>query len=512
MNTKSLRKAASSRAPIAHRRYVAALIAAVAIASAIAPPSTQALSIFEANNMINSYNAIFFVDNGTTGYYKDQSNGTAATWFWGQAEEIEMLIDSYERTGSSVRYGMITKLCNGFVQNNQSSWTWNEFNDDIMWATMAFTRAYQNTGNTTFLNYAKNNFDACYSRAWDAAGGGGMWWTTSKTSKNSCVNFPAAIAAYLLYQATGNSGYLTKATDIFNWGKAHLWDPNTGKIYDSPTNTTPTTYNQGTFIGIANFLGDVDSATKAADYAGTMGGTITPEGYRILPQYDPTGDGGGFNGIFMRWMAKFMGDRNLQPTYLPWLLANAQAAYDHRRTTDNLSWSRWYQYTPVGDVMDSFGCMSSVVATQVIPVNYVSSTTYALVNRKSGLALAASGGNTGNNTQLVQYAYTGSDSMKWSVSNVGGNQYKITGVASGRAVSVNDALTGNDAVVELFDYSAANHQKVTFYGNHGYYYTPIFVHSGKALTVYGASTSPGATIIQYTHNNGRNAQWNLRNP
>jgi predicted alpha-1,6-mannanase (GH76 family) len=488
------------------------LIAAVAIASAIAPPSTQALSIFEANNMINSYNAIFFVDNGTSGYYKDKSDGTAATWFWGQAEQIEMLIDSYERTGSTVRYGMITKLCNGFVQNNQTNWTWNEFNDDIMWGTMAFTRAYQNTGNTTFLTYARNNFDACYARAWDTAGGGGMWWTTNKTSKNSCVNFPAAVASYLLYQATGNSGYLTKATDIFNWGKAHLWDPNTGKVYDSTTNTTPTTYNQGTFIGIANFLNDVDSATQAADYAATMGGTITPEGYHILPQYDPNGDGGGFNGIFMRWMARFMGDRNLQPTYLPWLQANAQAAWDHRRTTDNLSWSRWYQDTPAGEVMDSFGCMSSVVASQVIPVGYISSSTYALVNRKSGLALAASGGNSGNDTPLVQYAYNGSNSMKWSVSNVGGNQYKITGVASGRSVSVNNALTGNDAVVELFDYSAANHQKVTFSGNHGYYYTPIFVHSGKALTVYAASTSPGATIIQYTHNNGRNAQWQLRNP
>jgi predicted alpha-1,6-mannanase (GH76 family) len=466
----------------------------------------------DANTLMNAYNAAFYVDQGTSGYYKDKTNVTTATWFWGQAEEIEMLLDAYERTGSSTYYAMITELCNGFINSNQTSWTWNEFNDDIMWAVIAFTRAYQKTGNTTFRTYAKNNFDACYSRAWDTAGGGGLWWTTAKTSKNSCVNFPAAVAAYHLYQALGDSSYLTKCQTIFDWGKVNLYNATTGRVSDSVTSTIPTTYNQGTFIGTAHFLGDVTNATLAADYTkNTMGGTITPEGYRIMPQYDPSGDTGGFNGIFMRWMCKFMGDRNLQANYLGWLQANAQAAWDHRRTSDNLSWSKWWANTTEGEVMDSFGCMSSVVALQTVPAHTVTDGQYAVINRKSGKALHPSGNGTANGTALVQLTYTTSTNMRWAMENLGAGQFRLRKVTNTRYATLTGGGTG-DTATSLNDWLNVNHQKFTLTGNHGYYYSLIFVHSGKALTVYGASMNDNAAIIQYAYNGGQNAQWQFRNP
>jgi predicted alpha-1,6-mannanase (GH76 family) len=474
----------------------------------------QAVSSFQTNDLINAFNTAFYVDQGTSGYYRAQTGSSSPGTFWDRAEQIEMLIDAHDRTSSSTYLTMISELCNGFTGSYGTSWTpSNTFNDDIMWAAIAFCRAYQKTGNTNFRTYAKSNFDACYTRAWDTAGGGGLWWTTAKTSKNSCVNFPGAIAAYYLYQTLGDSSYLTKSQNIFNWGKANLWNSATGQVYDSVTNFVPTTYNQGTFVGAANFLGDVASATTVADYTRDSMGTMdSGSGYRMMITYDPTSDGGGFNGICARWIARFMGDRNLQSNYLGWLQANVQNQWDRRRTSDNLSWCKPWENTPEGTAMDSFGCSSTVAMAQVVPVTYVSSATYALINRKSGLAANTSGGATTNNTPLIQSSYTGASSMKWNVTNIGGNQYKITQVASGRAMSIDGASMNNDAIAKIYDYLDVTHQKVTFVGNHGNYYSILFVHSGKALTVYAGSTSPGAALIQYTHNNGSNAQWNLRNP
>lgn len=502
---------APSRANLADQILKLRLLVTITLVAG-AIHSASAFTNSDANTLINAYNAAFFVDQGSSGYYKDSTATSSATWFWGQAEEIEMLIDAYERTGSSTYKSMITKLCNGFINTNGTSWTWNEFNDDIAWACIAFVRAYQNTGNSTFLSYARSNFDAMYSRAWDSPGGGGLWWTTAKTSKNTCVNCPAGIVAYLIYQANGDSNYLNKANSIFTWAKANVYNSTTGKVYDSPSNQTPTTYNQGTFIGLANFLGDVNNGTLAANYVrNSMGGSFTPDGYRILPQYDPTTDGGGFNGIFMRWMTRFMGDRDLQSTFLPWLQANAQSAWDHRRTSDNLSWCKWGVNTD-NSTMDSFGCMPSVVALQVVPAHSISDAQYAVINRKSGKALHVNGGGTANGTSLIQITYSTSTNMRWATESLGGGQYRLRKVTNTRYATVSGASLLNDASVVINDWLNANQQKFTLTGNHGYYYTPVFVHSGKAMTVYAGSMLDNAAIIQYTYNGGKNAQWQFRNP
>lgn len=485
---------------------------AIPLAALLAAPAASAASTFQANDLMNGYNNAFYSVSGGNGYYKLTTAVTTRTDFWKQAEEIEMLIDAYERSANSTWHGMITELCNGFSAHYGTNWSGNTFNDDIMWASIAYMRAYQKTGNTTFRNIAKSNFDMAYARAWDNVNGG-LWWTTANNSKNSCVQGPGAIAAYLIHQVYADSSYLTKAQNIFNWQKANLYNSTTGEVRDSLTNNWVATYNMGTFIGAANYLGDVTNATKAADHMKNSMGSATPtsNGEKILNDYPVDTDLGGMHGIGFRWVARFMGDRNLQGSYLTWLQANADAAWNTRRTADNLSWGKLKTQTPAGTLY-SWSCSNTVTALQVIPASYVSSTTYALVNRKSGLALAASGGGTANGTALVQSAYNGSNSMRWAVANIGGNQYKMTGVASGRAVEVNGASTANEGVVQLYDYQNTSHQKVTFNGNHGAWYTPVFVHSGKAMTVYAASTAPGTAIIQYTFNNGTNAQWQLRAP
>jgi predicted alpha-1,6-mannanase (GH76 family) len=320
----------------------------------------------DATTIFNSYNNAFYVG-GANAYYKNDTAG-GRTGFWGQAEEIEMALDSYDRTGLTGTRDMVSALCNGFLAQNGTDWSWNMFNDDIAWAVIAFSRAYQITGNTTFRDRAKANFDAMYARAWDSNLGGGLWWTTDRNEKNACVNGPGSICAYLIYQIYGDSSYLTKAQNIYNWEKSRLFNASTGQVYDHISSggvvtTWVFTYNQGTFIGAANYLGQTADATLAANCTKN---TLCTGG--ILPDAGESGDGAGFNGIFLRWMAKFMKDRGLQGSYLAWLQQNANAAWNVRRTSDNLSWCNWRSITPSG-TRYSFGCVNSAIALQVVPAD-----------------------------------------------------------------------------------------------------------------------------------------------
>ena len=180
-----------------------------------------AFSAADANTVFSSFNSAFYVQNGTNGWFADTQTG-GVTYFWGQAEEIECIIDTYEWNTNAACSSMITNLLNGFINNNGSSWTYNKYNDDIMWAIIAFARGGMDTARTNYCNIAKANFDACYARAWDNVLGGGLWWTTDKDGKNSCVNGPGSIAAYLMYQIYGDSSYLIKASNIYAWERIIL--------------------------------------------------------------------------------------------------------------------------------------------------------------------------------------------------------------------------------------------------------------------------------------------------
>jgi predicted alpha-1,6-mannanase (GH76 family) len=160
------------------------------------PPSTKAYTAADGQAMIDSFNAAFyFVTADGRGYFRNTTAG-GTTWFWGRPNQMEMLIDLYEQTTNTAYLAQFDKLYNGFVADYGSNWSWNEFNDDIMWMVIACSRAYQKTGNPVYRSVARNNFDACYARAWSSDLGGGLWWKSPlNTSKNACVNGPAAIAA-----------------------------------------------------------------------------------------------------------------------------------------------------------------------------------------------------------------------------------------------------------------------------------------------------------------------------
>jgi predicted alpha-1,6-mannanase (GH76 family) len=322
-----------------------------------------------------SFNKIFYTVTNGKGYYLNNSGDTKADGWWGQAELIEMAIDAYDRKKSDAYKTLATDLVYGFVAKQGTDWTGNKFNDDIAWMVIASARAHLDTGNADFLTYAKSNWDKMYARAWETTfAGGGLWWTTDNATKNACINGPGAIGAYLLYKATGDKAYLTKATEIYAWERTTLFEPATGAINDrielaNGLQRGSLTYNQGTFIGIANYLyketGTVtyfDDAKKASDFL--KNNLTDTEG---LPRENQiTGDFANFKAIGFRWLAKFALDNNLGSTYLPWLQYNANRAWANRRATDNISWNDWKNATP-HKILEGAGAMATVQILQVVP-------------------------------------------------------------------------------------------------------------------------------------------------
>jgi predicted alpha-1,6-mannanase (GH76 family) len=326
--------------------------------TAAAFTSADADTIFEAHTK-----AFYREQDGRAWFRKTTQGGKIS--YWMRAQQMEMVLDAYERTSNTRQLAMFTNLFRGFLVDHGANWSNNPFNDDIMWMVIACARAHLLTGNPEFRNVALTNFDLCYARAASTNLGGGLWWKTDNRSKNACVNGPGAIAAFLLGHATGNDTYFQKATNIFLWERDTLFDSATGRVSDNISisgrkRRFALTYNQGTFVGAANLLGYTNEARLAALF--TMN-ELCRDGY--LPPAGENGDGGGFNGISARWIARFMKDHGEQTTFEPWLQKNAEAAWQARRTTDNLSWCRWPEPTPDGE-RNSWGCSSAVVIMQVV--------------------------------------------------------------------------------------------------------------------------------------------------
>jgi predicted alpha-1,6-mannanase (GH76 family) len=335
------------------------------VAAGAAPPFAA-----EAEASFLAFKKSFFVLTNGAGYFKKTTEGGRAD-FWTQAEEIEIVVDAFERSRQPREREMIAQTMDGFIKFNGSNWLSNPYNDDILWMVIASARSYRATGDATYKQLAKLNFDQVYDRAADGALGGGLWWTTKRQQKNACVNGPGAIAACLLCELYRDRSYVKKAETIYAWERQNLFRTNSGAVCDNikadgTVNQRCFTYNTGTFIGAANYLKKltgtqsyVQDATAAAVYAREHSCF-----HGIFPEYGTRGDSGGFNGIFARWMVAFVRDNGLEKQFQPWLAQNAEAALKVRRD-DGLSWGKWR--TPTPDVaLPSWSCSSSVVLLQVM--------------------------------------------------------------------------------------------------------------------------------------------------
>src|SRR2546430_792488 len=283
-------------------RILAAWIPVLFLTVSCGALTARAFTAADADTIFDAHIKAFYREEGGRAWFAKDTQGGKAD-FWRSAEQMEMLLDAYERTTNAQQLVMFTNLFRGFLADHGANWTRNEYNDDIIWMVIACTRAHLLTGNLEFRDVARTNFDLCHARAASTNLGGRLWWKTDNQAKNASVNGPGAIAAFLLGRATGESAYFTTATNLFLWERATLFDPATGKVSDNISANGrlarfALTYNQGTFVGAANLLGYTNEARLAATF--TMN-QLCRDGY--FPAAGEDGDGGGFNGIGARWIA-----------------------------------------------------------------------------------------------------------------------------------------------------------------------------------------------------------------
>lgn len=328
-----------------------------------------------ADLSISAYNSTFLITSGTTQYYKTSIRNTEKDYFWCQALDIQMMEDVYLRTKKEAHKTLINNLLHTFLAQNKGSgglydWNWNEYNDDILWAGIAFARGYHITGEIKFLEQAKYAFNRAYDRGWDDELGGGIWWDIRKDDKSGLSNNTAVILACYIYEATKEEIYLNKATAVYNWIKAKLYNANTGAVYetmkaDGTLRADANVYNVGAFVSAANALFKItarrslyDDAKRSVDYVKnnkTVNGIMT-HGTR----------NGTWQSEFSRGLGEFVRDNNLWGTYYTWMKQNANAAWATRREDLNIGWNQWITQTPKDDC-SALECVGTVVMQQVTP-------------------------------------------------------------------------------------------------------------------------------------------------
>jgi predicted alpha-1,6-mannanase (GH76 family) len=185
------------------------------------------------------------------------------------------------------------------------------------WNELAMLRAYKAIGDQKFKTAAKNVWNKV-KEGWTDVGGGGIYWQSgNKTFKNTPANMPACIFAAKLYQVDHNDSDLEWAKKIYKWEVNNLVNQSTGAVWDGfdykngkkKFHKNLYTYNQGTFIGASLKMYEItgkkkylNNAIKTANF--TLDSLADPQ--NGLLKGGGTGDGGLFNGIFMRYFKKLI--------------------------------------------------------------------------------------------------------------------------------------------------------------------------------------------------------------
>jgi hypothetical protein len=350
-----------------------------------------------ADSAIHSFNATFLIQTNGQTYYCGSTTNFAYQGTWGQAMNITVMEDAYDRTRSQADWLTVSNLLTTYLAHEGSDWSWDTWNDDIGWMTIACIRGYQITGKTALLSAATNNWNMAFNRGWDNTFGGGVWeYMGSMASKTALANDSLMVAGAIMYQITGDSSYLNKCEAMYAWERTNIFvaipaqatnGQALGQINEAiQTNGTPEgvlfvtdlVRNSGTFIEAANALHNItgnpmyyNDALLAADHVVNN---------NLILSYN--GRGANFWGDqFARGLAHFCRDNNLWGRYYMWLLANANAAWNVRRTDKNVTWNSWINQTPQ-DACSSMECEGGATIQQVVPAMawYLTSTNIALAS------------------------------------------------------------------------------------------------------------------------------------
>ena len=491
-------------ASLAVATAVALSVSTAAFSSPQSAPQPLATS---GGTALDAFNAAFLVTNGTQQYYKTSLQNGEKDYFWRQALDIQAVEDVHESSPGPQTTTLVSHLLDTFLQQNRGSgglydWNWNEYNDDLLWAGLAFARGYPITGNQTYLTQARYAFDRVYGRGWDSALGGGIWWDIRKNEKSALSNSPAVILGCLIYQATGDRGYLDKARAIYDWEWTHLLDRGSGAVHENiqangSLSSGETVYSAGAFVGAAEAL-----------YRNTRVQTIFDDGKRTTDWVirDRTVNGimtsgqreGTWQSEFARGMGEFVRENNLWGQYYDWMKRNADAAWNARRTDLNVSWNRWDSPTPRDDTR-AVEAIGALIMQAVTPASRPSPPGAGpLRGAQSGRCADVPGGSRTNGTAVALWDCNAGSNQTWTATSSG--QLQVYGA---KCLDATGGGTADGTPVIIWDCTSGANQQWNVNADG----TVVGVGSGKCLDATGYGTANGTNLELWTCTGGANQKW-----
>lgn len=140
--------------------------------------------------------------------------------------------------------------------------------------------AYFSSGNSAYLDKAKEVMSFIMSGWWNDWGGAVSWLEGHKDQKPACSNGKATVLSLKLYEATKDTMYLEQGKRFYNWMLEHLEDDSLHIIWNSlltekgEVQKHAYTYNTGTMIqsavrlykatGDKRYLNDAERLAKGS--------------------------------------------------------------------------------------------------------------------------------------------------------------------------------------------------------------------------------------------------------
>jgi len=490
------------------------------------PHMVFAIGQGDAEAMYNAYNSAFLTTSGSDVFYKAALNNGNPDGTWSASLDILGAEDAYERTGEPEKKSLVNDLLTTWLKNTPPPWSWDGWNDDIGWFTLALIRGYQITGNTNFLDQAQYGFDYAFNRGWDTQyTGGGIWEEQPenaatenpprKPSKEALANDSLGKVACMIYQSTHEASYLTKCQQIYKWVQSNLYNLATGQIntgIDESGNvdTSSAAYNQGTFVDFANLVYEItgnrdfyNNAQRALDYGRdhlTVNGVFSNNANYLNTWADEMARGAGH----------FVRDNRLWGTYYSWMVQNADAILANRRTDLNITWNAWDQPTPTDNTLTTNKFVSAMAWLQFTPATKPDEIggIHVITNNETRMAVD-SAGTYGNGNKVIQWGLNGGQNQRWLLTQNSDTSWNIINLSTWESLDCPGGGHEDNLPMIQWQPSRDSNQRWWVDQQSDGTYKIWNQASGKVLDG-NSSTNNGAALIQMGWNGKPQQRWILQ--
>lgn len=258
----------------------------------------------------------------------------------------------FKPTAEAILATTFEKISNPLGGSNDHRWL-NGFYDDEGWWALAWIAAFDLTGDSKYLDTAREIFDDM-TGGWTTPCNGGIWWDKEKTQVAAIANeLFLSVAAHLANRVPDNKRefYRDWARREWDWFKKTGIINGDNIVNDGIDKTTckndgkwTFTYNQGVVLGglaeLSKATGDqtyIDEANKIVNGALNK---LTKDSILTEPSEKLDETSAQFKGAFVRGLAALL-QVSSTPRFETFLSDNAKSAWDRARTGDGVIKPDW---------------------------------------------------------------------------------------------------------------------------------------------------------------------------